>query len=354
MGQKIILSGISGAHHGLALEQSLIKGQPAVVGIAAAFVSAEGVRQLIEILRRCGEPECRLIAGIDNAITHPEALRAAQIKGWNVRLGRSKSGIFHPKLVVAGDRFTPAGTIHELCCFYVGSSNLTVGGLVTNVECGLVASGRGCLVSASEAFAEMWSLAVPATEAELRNYSVRFAERTRRRAASELADLGIADSQHAPDRLEDLRLQRPPSLPALGAEFAVGVWAGLQSFTGGYRFQVEFPRDAAQVIKRLIQGREADGIIHVYCPDDETTRPMRYGFYKDNGMFRLNVPNEVPGVAWAREHRDGLAVVEQGPPGGAPLRLWLLRPGAATSEIIGRSAALGTWGKTRTRAYGWY
>ena len=81
---------------------------------------------------------------------------------------------------------------------------------------------------------------------------------------------------------------------------------------------------------------------------------MQYGFYADNSMFRLNVPNDAPGVAWARMHRDGLAIVEQGLPGGAPLRLRILRPGAAASDIVGRSAALGTWGKTSTRAYGWY
>lgn len=71
-------------------------------------------------------------------------------------------------------------------------------------------------------------------------------------------------------------------------------------------------------------------------------------------MFRLNVPNDVPGVQWARDHKDGLAIVERGLPGGAPLRLRLLKPGADLSEVVGRSAALGTWGRTSTRLYGWY
>ena len=81
---------------------------------------------------------------------------------------------------------------------------------------------------------------------------------------------------------------------------------------------------------------------------------MQYRFYENNGMSRLNIPNEVPGVSWARHNKDGIAIVERGPSGGALLRLRILEPGADESEVVGRSAALGTWDRTRTRAYGWY
>lgn len=355
MAQKIVLSGVGTTRLEDTLRLSLIRGQPRVVGIAAAFVSVEGVRQLVDILRQSGGPECRLIAGTDNAVTHPEALYAARDHGCRIRLGRSRRGIFHPKLVVAGHKFSRSGTIHQLCCVYVGSSNLTTGGLSANVECGLIADAEGCLVSASDVFAELWKLAIPATNAELRHYAARFAECARRRAVSELADLGVTDSRPVPSGSIDLRVQKPPFRPAIGAEFAVAAWAGLQSFTGEYRFQLEFPKDAGKVISQLIRAHvQADGRIDVYCPDDETTRPMQYKYYLDNSMFRLNVPNDAPGVAWAREHRKGLAIVEQGPPGGASLRIRLLKPGADASEIVARSAALGTWGRTPTRSYGWY
>lgn len=355
MTQQIVLSGVDKIYLRDTLRLSLMRGRPQVVGIAAAFVSTEGVRQLIEILRRCGEPECRLIAGTDNAVTHPEALYAARDQGWKIRLGKPRRGIFHPKLVVAGQKFSAKGAIQQLCCVYVGSSNLTAGGLGANVECGLIADAEGCLVSASDVFAELWQTASPATDAELRNYAARFAERSRRRSVSELADLGVNDSRPVPSGPGDLRVQRPPHRPALGADYAVAAWAGLRSFTGEYRFQIEFPKDAGKVISQLIRAHvKADGRIDVYCPDDEITWPMRYKFYSDNSMFRLNVPNDFPGVAWAREHKDGLAIVEQGPPGGAPLRLRFLKPGADAREIAGRSGALGTWGKTTTRSYGWF
>jgi len=354
MSQRIVLSGL-GTQHEDALRALLIRGKPRVVGIAAAFVSIEGVQRSLRILRRCGDPRCRLIAGTDNAVTHPEALYAAREEGWTVRLGRSRTGIFHPKLIVAGRRFSHNGTIQQLCCMYMGSSNLTTGGFSRNVECGLVADAEGCLESASESFAELWSSAVPADNAALRHYAARFAERARRRTASELADLGVSDTDPLPSRPNHLRTQKPPPRPALGADFAIAAWAGLESFTGDYRFQIEFPRDAGNVIIRLIGPRsQAGGRLDVYCPDDESTRTMQYKFYQDNNMFRLNVPNDVPGVQWARVHRGGLAIVEQGPSGGAPLRLRLLKPGIDSSEIIGRSAALGTWGRTPTRLYGWY
>ena len=269
--------------------------------------------------------------------------------------GYAKQGDLHPKLIVAGHRFTRNGMIHDLCCMYVGSSNLTGGGFSRNVECGFMAGAGSCLTSGSEVFGELWNAAIPASDAELRNYAARFAERARRRKLSDLADLGVNDSRPLPSGPKDLLTQTPLPRPALGVGFAVAAWAGLKSFTGEYRFQVEFPKTAGRVISQLIPTNiRADGKLDVYCPDDETARAMQYRFYRDNGMFRLNIPNDVPGVAWARKHKDGLAIVEQGLTGGAPLRVRLLRPGAEASEIVGRSAALGTWGKTPTRAYGWY
>lgn len=355
MTQSIALSGLDGRGHGDALKAALSRQRPSVVGVAAAFVSVAGVEQLQAILAKCGQPDCRLIAGTDNAVTHPEALAFAQERGWNVRLGRAKTGIFHPKLVVAGDRFSRDAGIHELNYVYVGSSNLTAGGLKRNVECGLATEGIGCPSSASGAFSDLWRASARCTKKELERYAARFAARARNRTPEDLADLGVTDSEDIPSDPADLRAKKPPVRPAVAVKYAMGAWAGLQSFTGEYRFQIEFPRIAGTVINELIKGRVgAGGLVDCYCTDDMTTRRMKYGFYAHNGMFRLNVPNDVPGVAWARAHRNGIAVVEAGPRGGAPLRLQLLRPGAEVRKIAGRSGSLGTWDKTSTRAYGWY
>ncbi len=70
-------------------------------------------------------------------------------------------------------------------------------------------------------------------------------------------------------------------------------------------------------------------------------------------MYRLNVPNSAPLVDWAREHRRGIACVEHR---GAEEGLYfsIVQPGQAMREVIDRSLALGTWGWTRTRLYGWF
>jgi hypothetical protein len=356
MAQSIVVTGLgTSAQLGL-LRRNLSRQQPSVLGIAAAFVSIEGVRHLLDIQSECGQLECRLVAGTDNAVTHPEALYLARDSGWRLRLGKPEKdrGIFHPKLLVAGRRFTRSGLIDGLSFVYAGSANVTVGGLKANVECGFVASGNGCLDSASAAFARIWTASRPATNADLRGYAAHFAEQARRRPVSELKDLGVSDSRRIVEDSRELLDEEPPAQPVVKTDFAVAAWAGLQSFTGEYRFQVEFPRDAGEVIGRLVHGRaKAGGRIDVYCPDDSSTRPMQYRFYADNGMFRLNVPNDVPGVIWARANHRGLALVEKGPAGGAALRLRILKPGAEVSEVVGRSAILGTWGRTSTRSYGW-
>jgi hypothetical protein len=116
---------------------------------------------------------------------------------------------------------------------------------------------------------------------------------------------------------------------------------------------VEFPRAAGEVIRKLV-GTNTSGPIDVFCEDDGRSLPMRFAFYEDNAMFRLNIPNDVRNVARARQRHEGIALVTQGPPGGAPLTLRILAPGTEMDEFIRKSLALGTWGRTPTRLYGWF
>ncbi len=352
--QQVILSGIGGLSLSKSLRNSIKEAKPRVVGIASAFVSNQGIREIADILRDLS-PECRLIAGTDNAITHPEALYAARELGWNVRLGHAPRGIFHPKMIIGGQTVSRTGQIRKVSCLYVGSSNLTSGGLSRNLECGFISNDEGCPESAASVFAQLWEGARLASDAELRNYAARFAEAARRRSVTELEELGVSDAMPTSSESKNLRKQRSQVIPALRTNFAMAAWAGLQSFTGDYSFQVEFPRAAGKVIAQLLGGKkQKHARVEVSCEDDNTTREMHYGFYSDNSMFRLNIPNDVPGVSWAREHKDGIAYVERGPHGGAPLKLRIFKPGADANEVVGRSLALGTWGRTTTRIYGWY
>lgn len=337
------------------ISEMVLRARPRAIGIASAFVSIKGVEKLAKAISAAGDVRCRLIAGTDHEITHPMALALAQSLGWQLRLGAAKAGIFHPKMLVGGQSFTREGGVKAAQCIYIGSSNLTVAGLEKSVECGVFDEGGPCGPSASDAFAAMWTSARMATDATLRSYAAAFAETARKRTSTELRTLGVADGAEGPVSAKDLKKLKPPTYAAIDDQFAVCAWAGLQSFTGEFRFQVEFPKDAGRVVSQLVAKQRArGGKVNVYCPDDGITRPMQYAYYRDNGMFRLNIPNDVPGVDWARAHRDGIALVESGPAGGAPLRLRLLRPGDAASEVVAKSIALGAWGKTTTRGYGWF
>lgn len=355
MTSSISLSGVAGNTALREISMLLRAAKPDVIGIASAFVSVQGVETLSDLLIRSGSPRCRLVAGTDNAITHPAALYLAKELGWDVRLGSAAKGIFHPKLLIGGRKFTREGRIFNPNCLYVGSSNLTASGFERNLECGLFERDGDNGDSAADAFATIWQSARLSNSAALRSYAAAFAESARRRSAAELRALGVSDSTPALGASRVRLASRTPKRSAFGTTFAVGAWAGLQSFTGEYQFQVEFPQDAGQVIRQLIARRRGTGgRVDVFCPEDEQTRQMKYYFYESNGMFRLNIPNDFPGVDWARSNRDGIALVEAGPSGGDPLRLELLPPGTREAEIIAKSVALSTWGRTSTREYGWY
>jgi HKD family nuclease len=355
MKQEIHLSGTSNAFLDEKLISHLKKSKPKSIGVASAFVSTSGLKRLEEIVKLCNISTCRIIAGLDNAITHPTALQRAIDNGWELRLGQGSNGIFHPKLFIGGKKFDRQGTLQDINFLYVGSSNLTLGGFRKNIECGFLENGANITTTAATAFAQLWSLSSKATEHEIKNYGALFAEVSRKRSILELVDLGVNDEYPNVDSERDLYQSKKPATSALNFEFSVAAWAGLQSFTGDYRFQVEFPNNAGRVISQLVRhGKNNSEHIDVFCPDDGKTRKMQYKFYAQNGMFRLNIQNDVPGVEWARTNKDGIAIVERGLPGGATIAIRILRPGAEANEIAKRSALLGTWGKTTTRAYGWF
>lgn len=355
MGQEVYLSGNGSSFLDDRILGYLKSSKPKSIGVASAFVSVAGLRKLEKIVSSCKISTCRIVMGLDNTITHPAAIQRAIDIGWDVRLGVSKKGIFHPKLMIAGSDFDKKNILKDLSFLYVGSSNITTGGFRNNIECGLLLDDKKIPLTAAETFSSLWSSALNATEDSVRNYSAVFADCVRKRTLSELIGLGVNDERSPVKGVLDLNNTPSPECSALNVDFSIAAWAGLQSFTGEYRFQIEFPKNAGRVISRLIGGSvDTSGKVDVYCSEDSSVRKMQYKFYSENGMFRLNIPNETPGVEWARAHRDGIAVVERGLPGGPPISIRFLRPGADATDVANRSVLLGMWGKTPTRAYGWF
>ena len=352
---EVVVGGIGKGELIAKIEAYLLDSKPKAVGIASGFVSVAGVQRMLSVFGRCDNPMCRLVAGIDQTITHPEALYTAQEAGWAVRLGRSSFGMFHPKLIIAGERFDRRHHAVNPSFIYVGSGNLTQAALMHNVECAVVATGDVSIKGAATAFATFWRQATPASDQALESYSARFAARSRARTPAELEVIGVSDTSPVRDVSPNALLtQRSPSQRAVADVYAEAAWTGLQSFTGEYTFQIEFPRAAGEVVRRLIGSNILpDDYVNVLCSDN-VTRQMKFRFYPDNGMFRLNVPNEVPGVQWARENRAGVAVVWRNLEVEVPIRLTINLPGVDADEIAARSSALGTWAKTSTRPYGWF
>ncbi len=353
MAQSFLLGGLNGVVLQSEIQKELLAAGPQSAGIASAYVTVTGIQDIREVLRRAKVKECRLIAGTDDEITHPEAIRMAMEWNWQVRTGKAAAGRFHPKLIVAGKAFDERGDVTDPAFVYLGSGNITRPGLSRNTEAALLARAPDVVSVTDVLFGPLWRAAEPVTEAGLKAYEARFAERCRIRRPDVLTALGVADVEDI-ESVDTARLRTvpTPTRRAVATSFAAASWTGLQSFTGEYRFQIEFPRSAGEVVRRLAGALPGD-TVDVFCEDGQI-HSMTYRFYHDNGMFRLNVPNTVPGVQWARANRDGIAVLERGPEGGAPLRLRILKPGNEMTEVMARSFALGTWDRTRTRPYGWY
>ena len=274
--------------------------------------------------------------------------------GWNVRVVDKLKGTFHPKLYVGGTGFGGPAGVANLSLAITGSPNISRNGFLRNGECVFWSVAPHVRKSAGRAWRECWRAGVPATAARLDAYERVFARRNRFRKALDLVALGVVDD--LPPQINGVPKKgvTPPKkeLKAISDSAASVAWAGLQSFTGEYNLQVEFPKEAGLVLQRIFSGVAQGAVVPILCADGQT-RTFKYRFYGDNGMFRLNIPNAAPLVDWAREHKDGIALVEFDDAGGG-LYSEILRPGERMLDIVGRSLALGTWGRTPTRLYGWY
>ena len=338
-----------------ALDHLIRQVRPSAVGIASAYVTVPGVEGINRSLTKWGNPSCRLIAGVDGLVTQPGAVKLAIDNGWKVRFGpHVRSGIFHPKLMVLGERFGPSGRLRAAKGVYLGSGNLTPGGLYSNLELGVIGTSDPIVSEAADAFSWMWGSGRPVTDRLLAEYTIRFAEEARSRRPKELDAFGIGgQGLHGPTASAERRGSRPSGSPAYVTGVANCAWTGLESFTGEFTLQVEFPRRAGEVLWRLAGKTRKEGRVPVLC-DDGKVREMLYKYYDDNSMFRLNVPEEVPGVEWTRAHHRGVAVLCRVEHRQAVLVLRLLKPGRAATELRERSEGLGTLGQTPTRLYGWY
>jgi len=327
--------------------------KPKAIGIAVAYVSASGFEYINELATTFKAKHLRLVTDTKDAVTHPTALSTAMKRGWETRIVDQLLGTFHPKLYVGGDSFSEESGLSGASLFLVSSANLSSAALRRNGECSFLHIGNRVASSGGKAWKECWDVGRPLTSSGLADYEKYFAARNRQRELADLLALGVTDEPIPNVEGKPPKGARPPpaSEKAIGNSTATTAWTGLQSFTGDYDLQVEYPRDAGQVLARLLSRVAAGNRADVLC-EDGTTRQFIFRYYADNGMWRLNVPNSTPGVSWAREHKDGIAMLEVSEDDKVSFRI--LTPGRELGKAVNRSLALGTWGKTSTRLYGWY
>ena len=347
-------SGLAGTTYKALFRKQILRARPPVVGMAVAYVSATGFSLVKSILDEGGVGEVRLVTGTKDAVTHPRALHNAVDNGWNVRIVSNLDGTFHPKLYLGAARFDDDAGIAEVSLAIAGSANISHGGFLKNGECAFWSAAPQHCGSAAKAWRECWNAGVLATTERIQAYEEYFTQRNRHRRPDDLVALGIADS--IPDKTDGVPakgVRRPrPEHRAISELAASAAWTGLESFTGERRLQVEFPKEAGKILARVLGDILDHDSVEMRCTDG-VTRKFMYKYYADNSMYRLNVPNVAPFVDWVREHRRGIAYVERRSTQEG-LHFAIVKPGKAMQEIVDRSLALSTWGRTPTRPYGWY
>jgi HKD family nuclease len=255
--------------------------------VAVAFLTEPGY-QRIKKFPRFRSADARLVIGLGNFITSPAAIRAAIHDGASIRLvPTTVAGIFHPKLYIISHETAPQA-------LYIGSANGTKAAFTGNTELGYYTTLASDCVDALELF-DAWydDLRPPSTE-DIDDYARKYTRANNRRVVAfddvaNLADLALTKTSDIDQTGDVIRTRPVPKTRLLDAQDARTAWVSLQSFTGEYRLQVEIPAAAAAVLTRL--GLPERGRIPFRC-EDNTTRELTYAFYGDNGMFRINIPNE--------------------------------------------------------------
>ncbi|WP_121820576.1 phospholipase D family protein [Halostella salina] len=318
---------------------------------ASAYVTRKGVDEISNSLEEYEVDTCGAVFGLDGYVTEPKAIETAQELGWEVRLATRSGYTFHPKIALTGgdppDPFSDGANAG-----YIGSANFTGGGLDGNIEAGMTTQEKDVLSGLEDIADEICRFADPVGEVDLESYASRYAEVARERPSkSETPGVGELSATETGTEPDDFEETEPPNEATYESMHATAAWAGLQSFTGEYTFQLEFPRTAGLVIQRLTEDAGED--VNVLCSDGEI-RAMTYAFYPDNEMFRLNIPNEVPGIETAREDKSGIGLVRTNDSPDTPIQLEIINDEAEATEIIRRSVREGAWDQTSTRLYGWF
>lgn len=96
------------------------------VDVAVAWLGPSRAFDIFIQRIKCGQLRARVAVGLSGNATSPIALRSLQDAGAQIKIGRSATGIFHPKFYLF------RATNQNVC--WIGSSNFTLQGFTQNSE----------------------------------------------------------------------------------------------------------------------------------------------------------------------------------------------------------------------------
>lgn len=318
------------------------------MGVAVAFASVAGVTELLDSILSGRLPsKSYWLFGLDNCITHPDAIkRAMTLKGAQVRIaaGAKSGGIFHPKLYWFSDGKTSSSLL-------LGSANLTIGGLSSNTEAvaAMESAGKGQSAALNAVWNAAWKLGKKVTPKLLEEYQVKFdAARKARQKAGLLAKKASAPAKNKPIlSSDDARIA-----PAL----ATKCWIEVGKITGFKQDQLEIKAEQALFFGWPAAGGE-DQTLRVRLASGEIVEISAH--YFGNHMWRLWLPQTIPEVsAGLRKHWGGkllkstyVAVFSRN---GNKVELRFIKLSSSEFKALRKATeGAGTLGRTTAREYGW-
>ncbi len=319
------------------------------VGVAVAFASVAGMNELInKVLLGRMPAKSSWLFGLDNFITHPEAIkRAVALPGAKVRVVAPSlaQSIFHPKMYC----FSAGGRR----ALVLGSANLTVGGLTNNSEAvvALTTSAAGAVAELDAAWNDAWRQGRSVTAAILEEYSNDFdVARKARAAIVENVDAGLAKNRQKIGPV----LSRDDAL--VDPELAGACWIEVGNITGFQQDQLEIKAEQALFFGLPPHGGSSK-LLKVTLADGGEVGIS--ASYFGNQMWRLTLPQAIPEVRMGLRKRVGgkllrssfIAVFEKS--NKRVVLTFILSDGVAYKKLRDDTIKMGTLGRTTAREYGW-
>lgn len=316
---------------------------------ASAYASVEGIQAFQELIS--AGITTRWLIGLDDYFTHPQAikdllkLRSAEVRV--VHHKHSKRRIFHPKIFILQNSQEPTNPL-----IIVGSSNLTLRGLQSNIEAStaLIAESQKEATEIFDFWEKYWTQGRSLKKKELEEYETKFKDLKERRKRAGLDEPSEEKSQRGIKEI--LGKDTAELLP----EKATTCWIEVGKITGGEGTQLEIKAEQARYF-RLDHNRETSRELKFVVSNNNIVL-LRFT-YQQNSMWRLQFNQQVPEVQTGLRKRvkgkllrsEFVAVFTRQ---NQRFKLEFIKDTSSTyKQLIKKSRLANTWGQTTARQYGW-